>query len=113
MSSEKHDAIFNYIQERSLWQFFSRSWDRQENIDGILNYCGKLLSGEKTVPTSPLEKFFYAEAIILVRDFRERFPWIEELSKNQISDLISNLKERLIDIAITSSRNRELANSIY
>ena len=29
------DDLFDYVQERCLWQFFSRTWDRTENIEEI------------------------------------------------------------------------------
>ena len=83
MSSEKIDQLFGYVQERCLWQFFSRSWDRQENIDGIVKTATEMLTGEAIQIESPMDRLFYADAKIMVSDFRERFPWIQETGHDQ------------------------------
>ena len=41
--------LYNYVQERCLWQFFSRSWDRKENIDGIMAQAKKLFADAQAV----------------------------------------------------------------
>lgn len=113
MTSEKIDQLFGYVQERCLWQFFSRSWDRQENIDGILKTAADLLTGKPPAMQTPQDKLFYADAKIMVADFKQRFPWIETAGSAQIRDLIEGLKARLVDIAITKSQNHELNHTLY
>jgi len=34
--TSKLDNLFDYVQERCLWQFASRTCDRTENIEGVL-----------------------------------------------------------------------------
>lgn len=113
MSADKVDELFGYVQERCLWQFFSRSWDRQENIDGILAAAGDLLAGEPVKRSTPMEKLFYADALIMVKDFKERFPWIASIGRAEVAELIAGLKDKLVDHTITRSLNHELNHSLY
>lgn len=113
MTSEKLDQLFGYVQERCLWQFFSRSWDRQENIDGILKTATDLLTGKEVKLETPMDRLFYADAKIMVADFRHRFPWIEEAGPAQLRDLMHGLKDKLVEFTITKSLNHELNHSLY
>ena len=111
--SDKVDQLFGYVQERCLWQFSSRTWDRQENIDGILATATDLLTGKELSLETPMDKLFYADAKIMVTDFKKRFPWIEETGPAQIREIMHQLKDKVIDIAITSSKNHELNHTLY
>jgi nitrogenase delta subunit len=111
--SDKVDQLFGYVQERCLWQFFSRSKDRQENINGIIAKATDLLTGKELSLDTPMDKLFYADAKIMVSDFKKRFPWIEAIGPAQIRDMMHQLKDRLVDVAITSSKNDELNHSLY
>jgi nitrogenase delta subunit len=111
--SEQVKQLVGYVQERCLWQFFSRTWDRQENIDGIMAAAEVLLAGEMPKRETPMEKLFYADAQEMVKDFRERFPWIASITPPEAKDLIAGLKAELIDITITRSLNHELSHSLY
>jgi nitrogenase delta subunit len=111
--SEQVKQLVGYVQERCLWQFFSRTWDRQENIDGIMAAAAALLSGESPKRETPMEKLFYADAVEMVKDFRERFPWIASVTPSDAKTLIEGLKAEMIDIAITRSLNQELTHSLY
>jgi nitrogenase delta subunit len=113
MNTEKIDQLYGYVQERCLWQFFSRSWDRQENIDGILKAATDLLTGKELELETPMARLFYADAKIMVADFKQRFPWIEEIGPAQIRDLMHGLKDKLVEFTITKSLNRELNHSLY
>ena len=44
MTAPDVNEVYGYIQERCLWQFSSRAWDRTENIDGVLGTLGDLLT---------------------------------------------------------------------
>ena len=72
-----------------------------------------LLSGEKPRRDTPMEKLFYADAVEMVKDFRERFPWIASITPQEARGLIAGLKAEMIDIAITRSLNQELTHSLY
>src|SRR5271157_2641677 len=113
MTTEKVDQLFGYVQERCLWQFFSRTWDRKENIEGIMKTATELLSGGVPKLETPMDKLFYADAKIMVADFKERFPWIKDTAPAEIATLMQGLKDRVKDISITKSLNHELNHSLY
>lgn len=113
MLESKIDDVFGYVQERCLWQFFSRTWDRQENIDGVLSQAKALFAGQEPNRETPIARLHYADAKIMVGDLRERFPWVREASAEDMSEIIEGLKLRLVDTAITRSTNRELNQHLY
>lgn len=113
MTAEKINQLFEYVQERCLWQFFSRSWDRQENIDGILKTAENLLAGAAPNLETPMDRLFYADAKIMVADFKQRFPWVAEEAPTQWGELMQGLKDKLVEFAITKSLNHELNHSLY
>ena len=113
MNSEKITQLYDYVQERCLWQFFSRSWDRQENLDGIFSAAADLLTGKSPARETPMERLFYADAKVMVLDFKARFPWIDETGPAQIRELLEGVKSRLSEIAITGSLNHELNHTLY
>ncbi len=113
MTTEKVDQLFGYVQERCLWQFFSRTWDRKENLDGIFSAATEFLTGKTPKRETPMEKLFYADAKIMVKDFEERFPWIRQEKPAEIVKLIEGVKERVWEISIDKSLNGELNHSLY
>ena len=113
MLDDKIDDLYEYVQERCLWQFFSRTWDRQENIDGVLGKAEVYLTGGQPSRDSAQDKLFCADAVVLVHDFNERFPWIKEAGAAEIKQLLDGLKSRLVETVITKSTNRELNHHLY
>jgi nitrogenase delta subunit len=113
MSEQQIKQLFDYVQVRYLWQFFSRSWDRQENIDGIIAAAIDLLNGKQPTRHTPMDRLFYADAKEMVKDFRENFSWINELEPSKVADLMHGLKDMLVDHTITRSLNHELNHSLY
>lgn len=113
MSNSKLDDLFAYVEERCLWQFFSRTWDREENIKGVLDQAEKLLTGESPVRETPMDRLFYADALVMVQDFKERFAWLDGTAPDELHQLLDQLKERLLDVTITRSTNRELSHHLY
>jgi vanadium nitrogenase delta subunit len=110
---EKIDQITGYIQERCLWQFFSRTWDREENIEGILTKTAKILCGEKPIVETPAEKSHYADAKVLASDIKRLFPWVLKLEKNEIKQLLQGVKEQMTQITVSGSLNEELNDPNY
>jgi nitrogenase delta subunit len=111
--SDKVGDLYDYVQERCLWQFYSRSWDRTENIDGILAQATGMFVGKKLDTPTPQDRYFMAEAKIMVDDCLSRYPWIKDSSEAEIREIMSELHWRLTDIAITSSKNHELTHTLY
>lgn len=112
-SDSKISDLFNYVQERCLWQFSSRTWDRQENIDGVLNKAADLFIGREPSRETPADRLHFAEAKSFVADCRERFAWISQVGAEEIQALMDGLKAKVVDIAITQSKNHELNRHLY
>jgi vanadium nitrogenase delta subunit len=110
---DKVAELYGYIEERCLWQFFSRSWDRQENIDGVLDQAARMLGGKDPARETPMDRLFYADAKTLVADVRERFPWLDEAGADEVRQLFDGLKGQLVENVITRSTNRELNHHLY
>jgi nitrogenase delta subunit len=111
--TSKVDELNGYVQERCLWQFASRSWDRSENIDGVIAKATDMLLGRTPEMSTPMERVHVADARIMVDDFYSRFPWIKDASEEEVSELMRELRERVTEIAITSSKNHELNYTLY
>jgi V-containing nitrogenase delta subunit len=111
--SDKVAQLFGYVEERCLWQYASRTWDRTANIEGVMGKAVAILNGDDLALATPDDRLFYADAKIMVADFYSRFPWIAEESPDQIRELLGGVKDLLIDTAITKSKNRELNHSLY
>lgn len=105
--------LFGFVQERYLWQFFSRDWDRQANIDGILGMAEQLFAGQTPGSDTAEARCYLADAKVLVADFKRLFPWINEAGSDEIRQLLAGLKAELIDTTITQSKNRELRDHLY
>lgn len=113
MTAPSSDEIYSYVQERCLWQFFSRAWDRTENIDGVLGTLADLLTGTPVTPSSPMERLFYADAKVLAQQLRERFPDLGTLAAGDVRALLGALRERVTQVTVAESRNNELHEKQY
>ncbi|MDF5717026.1 MAG: V-containing nitrogenase subunit delta, partial [Rhizonema sp. NSF051] len=110
---ERTEEITSLIQQRCLWQFHSRSWDREENIHGVLGQAAKILTGEQVVLENLIDRAFYADAKLLVADLNKKFQWLGTMENAQKKTLLDCVKIRLMGIVITNSRNGELHHSLY
>ena len=110
---EKVEAIFGYIQERCLWQFFSRNKDRERNINGILTNLYTLFCGNEVPKDTNLDKCYYADAKILFSQLEEKFPWFTEMNSKEMHELTEKVKAKLIDLAVTNSLNAERTLDYY
>jgi vanadium nitrogenase delta subunit len=107
------DEVFAYVQERCLWQFFSREWDRTENIQGVLGAVEGLVVGATPSLDTPMARLFYADAKPLAAALRQKFPDLPGLPATEIAALFKALKDRLTEIVITKSQNKELTQHLY
>jgi nitrogenase molybdenum-iron protein alpha chain len=110
---ERTEEITNFIQERCLWQFHSRSWDREENINGVISKATAILIQEQVVLETLIDKLHYADAKILVLDLKTKFSWINKAQKAHITAVLELVRQKLLHIAITGSLNAELNHSLY
>lgn len=103
------EILYRFIQERYLWQFYSRTWDRDENIREILGKAERLLAkDEVALGDTAKDKAFYAEAKMVALELGKKFSWLHELDRPQLQAMIQAVKEKLVEVTITNSQNGEL-----
>ena len=61
---------------------------------------------------TPMDKLFYADAKIMVADFKERFPWIKDTAPAEIATLMKASRTGSRKSA-SKSLNHELNHSLY
>jgi V-containing nitrogenase delta subunit len=105
---DRIEELSLFIQERCLWQFHSRSWDRKENIDGILAKVVAILMNDQLSLETLQDRCFYANAKILTSEIKNAFPWLGELDESQLKTLIDGVREKLLDVTVNRSLNAEL-----
>lgn len=105
--------LVDYIMKNCLWQFNSRAWDREKQNENILNKTMQLLCDESAENETPSDRYYWAEAVILSREFKKHCPWISEMDKDEIKKLMKGLKERIDYLTITGSLNKELTVKRY
>lgn len=108
------NELYKYIQQKYLWQFYSRNWDRENNINGILDAAKELLiTGKCSLGDSLTDKHYYSEAKIVVNDIKRDLKFVEGLNEKGITELIDKVKAKLIDVTVTNSLNGELNVAYY
>jgi len=110
---EKIAQLEDYIMKNCLWQFHSRAWDRKDQNEGILTKTMQLLCDEKVEVETPADRCYWVDAVCLAEAYRERFPWVNEISKAELKEVMKGLKERIDFVTITGSLNLELKDPHY
>jgi Fe-only nitrogenase delta subunit len=111
--AERTEQLVDFIMKHCLWQFHSRSWDRQRQNAEILGMTATLLCGEPVEALTPADRCYRVDAVYLVDSFRTHYPWIRDLAPGEILRLIDSLKQRLDVLTITESLNEELTDKHY
>jgi len=109
----KSAELLSFFQENTLWQFFSRTWDRTEAIDGIFAAILKLQRGETLPRETLIEKAFYADAAVTYQQLTAKFSWLPGLSAVEAAEVFGATKAELVDIVLTKSKNEELSAELY
>lgn len=113
VTKERVGQLEHYIMKNCLWQYNSRGWDRRKQNAGILGKTAQLLCGEEVENPTPLDKCYWADAVMLARAYRERCPWIAELRPDEVKALIATLHARMDWVMIDGSLNEELIVQHY
>lgn len=103
----------DYIMKNCLWQFHSRTWDREKQNEGILTKAMQILCGEPVECDAPADRCYWVDAVCLADAFKSRFPWLVRMDKADIKLLMQGLKERIDFVTITGSLNLELTDQHY
>jgi Fe-only nitrogenase delta subunit len=110
---DKIEQLVEYIMKHCLWQFHSRTWDRERQNREILTWTNKILCGDMEKPADRLDRCHWVDAMVLADSYREKFPWIRELAKPEIETLMKGVHERVDFLTITGSKNLELTDQNY
>lgn len=110
---EKSEQLFLFFQERCLWQFHSRAWDRENNINATCEDLIKLLTGGRVEMETPEDKCHYADSRILVDQLKAKFPWILKLNDTERRTVIMDARDKLMSVTVVGSKNAELNNENY
>jgi len=103
----------DYIMKHCLWQFHSRSWDRERQNEGVLSKTMQILCEDPVAKESPEDRCYWVDALSLSEAFTVRFSWLEQMDKESIKALMQKLKERIDYVTITGSLNKELTVARY
>lgn len=107
------EELYKYVKEHYLWQFHSRSWDREANINGIVDLTTQLLTSDVVSLKTPAEKCFYTDAVTFVKDIKKDFPGFLELENDGVKAVMKSLKEKLHEVMIEKSLNCEVNIANY
>lgn len=113
VTKDRIEQLIDHIMKWSLWQFNSRTWDRENQNEGILTKTTQILCNEPVEKDTPADRYYWAEAVILAKEFKNNYSWLTEMEKNEIKQLMKGLKERLDYLTITGSLNEELTVERY
>ncbi len=111
--TEQVSLLSDFIMKNCLWQFHSRTWDRQRQNDNILGMTKDLLLGKPVNKETAEDRCYYVDALYLVESFKEHFPWISTLSNQEIDAVMDLLKAHIDYVTITGSLNEELTDEMY
>ncbi|BBF91932.1 Fe-only nitrogenase subunit delta [Blastochloris tepida] len=113
VTHERLEKLVDYIMKYCLWQFNSRGWDRKKQNAGIIPRTAQLLTGEEVERTAPLDRYYWTEAVSLAEAFRERMPWLADMTPEEIKTLLQRLHERIDYLVVDGSLNEELTVPHY
>ncbi len=113
-NEEKMKQLEWYISKHCLWQYNSRGWDRLIQNEQILSKTKQLLCGENAQKDdTTADRYYWSEAVMLSRRFKEYYSWMEETSKEDIAVIIDMLKEKMDFTMVNGSLNTELIKQQY
>lgn len=110
---ERVGLLVDYIMKHCLWQFHSRAWDRERQNREILTQAREILCEENEAPTNRLDRCHWVDAVVLARNYKKNFPWINALNRAEIVELMQKVHERMDHHTITGSLNQELTDQHY
>ncbi|WP_287823629.1 Fe-only nitrogenase subunit delta [Clostridium sp.] len=109
----KLNQLTDYIMKNCLWQFHSRKWDREKQNEGVLSKTTQLLCDEPVELETPADRCYWADAVCLADAYKSNFTWIADMNKDQVKQLMKELKDRIDYLTITGSLNAELTDPRY
>jgi len=103
----------NYIMKNCLWQFHSRAWDRLRQNEKIIGITSQLLCGEEVDLSTPEQKCYWIDSVILAENYKKNVPALADMSVEEIKDVMTQLKDRIDYLTVNGSLNLELTDKHY
>ncbi len=113
LMKDRIEQLVNYIMKHCLWQFHSRTWDRERQNREILTKTLEILCDESVMPEDRLDRCHWVDAVVLAESYRKHYPWINNLSTVEITSLMKGVHARIDFLTITGSLNLELTDEHY
>lgn len=110
---DKVEQLVDYIMKNCLWQFHSRTWDRERQNENIMKKTMQLLCEEPVEKETYEDKCYWVDAVCLADAFKDKYSWITALDSGEIKLLIKDVKDRIDFLTITGSLNLELNDPLY
>jgi len=110
---DKIEKLVDHIMKKCLWQFHSRTWDREKQNEGILTKTSQILCDEPVAKETPADRCYWVDAASLAEAYRARFPWLSTMTKTELKELMQGVKDRLDFLTIKGSLNLELTDKHY
>ncbi len=113
IKKERVEQLLDFILKKCLWQFHSRAWDRERQNENIVVKTMQILCNEPIKTDTAQDRCYYVDAMYLAENYMKRFPWISEIDKGELKEIMQGLKERLDYLLIKGSLNAELSDPHY
>jgi nitrogenase delta subunit len=113
LMKDRIEQLVDYIMKKCLWQFHSRTWDRERQNEGILTKTMQLLCEEPVEHETPADRCYWVDAVCLAEAFKSRYQWLATMDKTEIKSLLQGLKDRMDYLTIKGSLNLELTDQHY
>lgn len=112
-NKEKVEQLADFIMKKCLWQFHSRTWDRERQNENILGMTAKIVCGEDFEHETAEDRCYWVDAKYMADSFSTHFPWLAQMDLSQRREIMDSLKERIDFLTIKSSLNEELKDANY
>jgi Fe-only nitrogenase delta subunit len=113
LQKDRIAQLEDYIMKNCLWQFHSRVWDRERQNREILLRTTQILCNQPAAHETLEDRCYWADAVCLTEAFRSRYPWLCEMSVEEITSLMEGVKDRIDLITYKGSLNKELTDQHY
>jgi len=113
LTKDRIEQLIDCIMKKCLWQFHSRTWDRERQNENILRMTTQILCDEAVDAKTLEAKCYWVDAVCLADDYKKKFTWLSEIEKSEIKLIMQEVKKRLDYLTITGSLNEELNDPLY
>ncbi|MFA0823041.1 MAG: Fe-only nitrogenase subunit delta [Methanomethylovorans sp.] len=110
---DRVEQLVDFIMKKCLWQFHSRTWDRERQNECILTKTMQILCEEPVEKETSADRCYWVDAVYLSDSFMRRYTWLGTMDKDEIKLLMQGVKDRIDYLTIKGSLNEELNDPHY